>query len=246
LTKSGINMKLDLGKSIGGNMVKVITIAQQKGGAGKTTVTAHLAVAFSQRGKRTAIIDIDPQGSLSTWHRIREEKFGEGYTGLTSVATTGWKLASEIADLRDDHDVILIDSPPHIEADARGAIRAADLIILPVQPSPTDLWATKATLEIGDQEGIETKLLLNRVSANSKLAKAVQADLKKSAGRQLLKTQLGNRVSFAASLIDGRTAMEAYAGTLGADEVKQLAAEIEAILGIGRKAKPAKKEKEAA
>lgn len=219
-------------------MVKVITIAQQKGGAGKTTVTAHLAVAFSQRGKRTAIIDIDPQASLSTWHRIREEKFGEDYTGLTCVATTGWRLASEIAELKDDHDVILIDSPPHIESDARGAIRAADLIILPVQPSPTDLWATKATLEIGEQEGIETRILLNRVSANSKLAKAVNADLKKSAGKQLLKTQLGNRVSFAGAMLDGRTAMEAYAGTTGAEEIKSLVAEVEGILGIGKKAKP--------
>ena len=218
-------------------MVKVITIAQQKGGAGKTTVTAHLAVAFAQRGKRVAIIDIDPQASLSTWHRIREEKFGEDYTGLTSITSTGWRLVGEIADLKDDHDIILIDSPPHIEADARGAIRAADLIILPVQPSPTDLWATKATLEISEQEGIETRILLNRVAANSRLGKAVQADLKKSAGKQLLKTQIGNRVSFASSMIDGRTAMEAFIGSTGAEEIKQLAVELEAILGIGKKTK---------
>jgi len=223
--------------------MKVITIAQQKGGAGKTTVTAHLAVAFAQRGKRVAIIDIDPQASLSTWHRIRAEKFGEDYTGLTEVATTGWRLAGEIANLKNDHDIILIDSPPHIEADARGAIRSADLIILPVQPSPTDLWATKATLEIGEQEGIETRILLNRVSANSKLAKAVTADLKKSAGKQLLKTQIGNRVSFASSMIDGRTAMEAFIGSTGAEEIKALVMELEGILGIGKKpkAKPAVK-----
>lgn len=222
-------------------MTKIITIAQQKGGAGKTTITAHLAVAFSQRGKRTAIIDTDPQASLSTWHRIREEKFGEDYTGLTSIATTGWRLTGEIADLKDDHDIILIDSPPHIEADARAAIRAADLIILPVQPSPTDLWATKATLEIGAQENIETRILLNRVSANSKLAKAVNADLKKSVGKDLLKTQVGNRVSFASSMIDGRTAMEAFAGSTGADEIKQLVVELENLLGIGKKPKAAKR-----
>lgn len=217
--------------------MKVITIAQQKGGAGKTTVTAHLAVAFAQRGKRVAIIDIDPQASLSTWHRVRAEKFGDDYTGLTEVASTGWRLAGEIADLKNDHDIILIDSPPHIESDARGAIRVADLIILPLQPSPTDLWATKATLEIGEQEGIETRILLNRVSANSRLAKAVQADLKKSAGKQLLKTQIGNRVSFASSMVDGRTAMEAFPGTLGADEIKALVVELENILGIAKKAK---------
>ena len=61
----------------------IITIAQQKGGAGKTTVAAHIAVALSQKGNRVAIVDIDPQGSLAHWHKIREEKFGEGYTGLT-------------------------------------------------------------------------------------------------------------------------------------------------------------------
>ena len=223
-------------------MAKVITVAQQKGGAGKTTVSAHLAVAFSQRGKRTAIIDIDPQASLSTWHRIREEKFGEEYTGLTCITTTGWKLQSEIAALTGEVDVIIVDSPPHIEADARAAVRAADLIIMPVQPSPTDLWATKATLEIAAQEGINAKILLNRVSNNSKLAKAVENDLKKSIGKDLLKTQLGNRVSFAASLVDGRTAMEAFAGSAAADEVKALAVEVESILGIGKKAKTAKKE----
>lgn len=237
-------------------MAKVITIAQQKGGAGKTTISAHLAVAFSQRGKRTAIIDIDPQGSLSTWHRIRAEKFGEEYTGLTAVSSNGWKLQSEIANLADDNDIIIIDSPPHIEEDARGAIRVADLIIMPVQPSPTDLWATKATIEIAAQENIPAKILLNRVSTNSKLAKAVESDLKKSIGKDLLKTQVGNRVSFAASLVDGRTAMEAYIGSAAAEEIKALAVEIEGILGIAKKAKPAtpkavskpaaKKEKEAA
>lgn len=221
-------------------MAKIITIAQQKGGAGKTTIASHLATAFSQRGKRTAIIDIDPQASLSTWHRIREEKFGEGYTGLTSVASTGWRLATEIAELKNDHDIIIIDSPPHIEAEARNAIRSADLIILPVQPSPTDLWATKATLEIAAQENIDTRILLNRVS-NSKLASAVYADLKKTMPKNLLKTQIGNRVSFASSMLEGRTVMEAFAGSTGSDEVKQLVAEVEGILGIGKKAKGEKK-----
>ena len=98
--------------------MKVITIAQQKGGAGKTTIAAHLATAFSQRGKRTAIIDIDPQASLGTWHRFREEKFGEDYTGLTCITSNGFKLKSEIAALEGEVDVIIVDSPPHIEAEA--------------------------------------------------------------------------------------------------------------------------------
>ncbi len=228
---------------------KVITIAQQKGGAGKTTISVHLATAFSQRGKRTAIIDIDPQASSSTWHRVREEKFGEGYTGLTFVTSTGWRIASEIDELKDDHDIIIIDSPPHIEADARSAIRVADLIILPVQPSPTDLWATRATMEIAGQENIETKILLNRVS-NSRLAEAVYADLKKTVPQNLLKNKIGNRIGFASSMLEGRTIMESFAGSAGAEEIKSLVSEVENILGITKKPKAkqaaTKKEKEAA
>src|SRR5690348_8118457 len=70
-------------------MAKVITIAQQKGGAGKTTLAAHIAVALAQKGNRVAVLDIDPQGSLGHWHGIREEKLGEGYTGLIFNALSG-------------------------------------------------------------------------------------------------------------------------------------------------------------
>src|SRR5690606_34037651 len=120
-----------------------ITIAQQKGGAGKTTMAAHLAVALAQKGNRVGILDIDPQGSLSHWHGIREKTYGEGYTGLQHVAVSGWRVASEVSRMKKQCDFIIIDSPPHTETEARTAIRAADLILLPVQPSPTDLWATK-------------------------------------------------------------------------------------------------------
>src|SRR5688572_26880668 len=94
-----------------GIMAKVITVAQQKGGAGKTTVAAHIAVALSQKGNRVAIIDIDPQGSLGYWHRVREERFGEGYTGLIFNSLSGWRVGSEISRLRRQCDYIIIDSP---------------------------------------------------------------------------------------------------------------------------------------
>src|SRR6202012_3167521 len=116
-----------------GIMAKVITIAQQKGGAGKTTVAAHVAVALAQKGNRVAVIDIDPQGSLTHWHGIREEKLGEGYTGLAFTALSGWRVGSEVARLRKQADFVVIDSPPHTETEARTAIRSADVIIIPVQ-----------------------------------------------------------------------------------------------------------------
>lgn len=206
---------------------KVITIAQQKGGAGKTTLAAHLAVAWSQRGKRVAIIDIDPQGSLTQWHKLREERFGEGYTGITFAAHSGWRVGSEVARLRRNHDIIIIDSPPHTETEARTAIRNADFIIVPVQPSPTDLWATKATLELAKAENIPVRVVLNRVASNSKLAQTIAESLP-----DLTKNTLGNRVLFASSLMEGRSATEVAPGSPAAIEIKMLSEEISRLLRL--------------
>ena len=205
-------------------MSKVITIAQQKGGAGKTTVAAHIAVALSQKGNRVAIIDIDPQGSLTYWHNIREKKFGEGYTGLTFASVSGWRVGGEVSRLRKQCDFVIIDSPPHTETEARTAIRAADLIIIPVQPSPTDLWATKATLDLAKAEKVPVKVLLNRVPANSRLAQTVAAELP-----ELAETTLGSRVLFPSSLFEGRTATELEPNSIAAREVKNLVKEILAV-----------------
>ena len=110
-------------------VAKIITIAQQKGGAGKTTMAAHLAVAWAASGRRkVAIIDTDPQGSLTQWHSIREARMGEGATNLTFASISGWRVRSEIDRLSHEHDLIIIDSPPHTDAEARTAIRAADLV----------------------------------------------------------------------------------------------------------------------
>lgn len=209
-------------------MAKVITIAQQKGGAGKTTVAAHIGVALSQKGNRVAIIDIDPQGSLSHWHGLREERFGEGYTGLIFNSLSGWRVGSEIARLRKQCDYIIIDSPPHTETEARTAIRAADLIIIPVQPSPTDLWATKATLNLATAEKVPVRVVLNRVPANSRLAQTISAELP-----ELAETTLGSRVIFASSLMEGRTATEADPTSQAAQEIKALVKELLALVKDG-------------
>lgn len=202
-------------------MSKVITVAQQKGGAGKTTLAAHIAVALSQKGNRVAVIDIDPQGSLTHWHKIREERFGEGYTGLTFTSVSGWRVSGEVARLRRQCDYLIIDSPPHTETEARSAIRSADMIVIPVQPSPTDLWATKATLELAKHEKVPVKVVLNRVAANSRLAQTIAAELP-----EMATTTLGNRVLFAAALMEGRCATEVDPSSVAAQEIKALVKEI--------------------
>lgn len=200
---------------------QVITIAQQKGGAGKTTLAVHLSIAFMQRGLRVAVIDIDPQGSLTHWHKIRAERFGEDYTGLTFSSLSGWRVASEVSRLRRNHDIILIDSPPHVETEARTAIRSADMILIPVQPSPTDLWATQATVNLAKGEKIPMRIVLNRVNPNSKLAEIIAEELS-----DIAISALGNRVIYAAALMEGFGVTEVAPASPAAMEIKTLAKEV--------------------
>lgn len=204
---------------------KIITIAQQKGGAGKTTIASHLAVAFSQKGKRVTAIDIDPQASLTKWHQLREEKFGEGYTGMQFASVSGWRLHNEIASAKQNSDLIIIDSPPHTQTETKTAIRAADLVIIPAQPSPTDLWATDSTMEIVSNERIPHRILLNRVVFGANLTKQISGEFSK-----VMDTRIGNRISFASAMMDGRTVTEFLPSSIAAYEIKQLLKEIEALL----------------
>ena len=117
---------------------RIITVAQQKGGSGKTTIAAQLAVGLSMEGYLVATVDIDPQGSLSLWYEKRKRALGQK-NKITHSRVSGWRLSNEILRMKDDIDYIIIDSPPHTETDSTTAIRAADLVLLPLQPSPLDL-----------------------------------------------------------------------------------------------------------
>lgn len=200
---------------------KVITIAQQKGGAGKTTLVAHLGVALLQRGYKVALIDIDPQASLTEWHRLRTERMGEGYTGLHFSSISGWRVGSEVSRLRRHFDVILIDSPPHVETDARTAIRSADLVLVPVQPSPTDLWATKATVAFAREEKVPVRTLVNRLNPKAKIAAQIRQELPEP-----VDSTLGNRVVFAAAILDGKGATEIDPKSLASREIKAVVEEL--------------------
>lgn len=203
-------------------VAKVITIAQQKGGAGKTTVAAHLAVAWAQSGKRkVAIVDIDPQGSLTQWYKVRADVLGDDNTSLTFAAISGWRVRSEIDRLKHTHDIIVVDSPPHTDAEARTAIRAADLVVIPLQPSPMDVWATSATIQICKQERVPVKMVLNRVHPQAKLTQAISGEMVGLAG-----SRFGNRVIFAGSLLHGLGVTEADRNSTAAEEVRALGKEI--------------------
>ncbi|MCS0493504.1 ParA family protein [Ancylobacter sp. MQZ15Z-1] len=206
---------------------RIITIAQQKGGSGKTTLAAHLAVALARAGGRVVLVDCDPQGSLGEWFEAREQTLGEDGTGLSFRTASGWGARREARALGRDYDFVVIDTPPKSDIESRPAIEAASLVAVPVQPTPIDLWATQPTLEMIAKEGIPSLLVINRALARVALTQEITEAIR-ALGHPAAVTRLGNRVAFAASMGDGLTVMETAPGSKGADEVDALAQEIRA------------------
>jgi chromosome partitioning protein len=214
-------------------MAAIITFAQRKGGAGKTTLAAHLAAGWALAGRRVSAVDVDPQGSLARWGELRAALAGAAALPVAKVS--GWRLALELERLRREAEIVVVDSPPHAELDARAAIRAADLVVIPVQPSPMDLWATQATVEMARAERRRALLVLNRIAPRTRLAQEIAAAL--GAGDvRLAATTLGNRTAFASSLAGGSSVEEEEPGGAAAGEALHLRAEIEDMLrdGAGR------------
>jgi chromosome partitioning protein len=202
---------------------KVLTMAQQKGGAGKTTLVAQLAVTFAAAGKKVALVDIDPQGSLSRWASIRENSGIAPALHLTSV--TGWRAQAAVEKLKAAYDLVLVDSAPHAEIEAKIAVRLADLIVVPIQPSPLDLWATEPTLALAKSEKRTVLIVINRVQTRMKLAEALVAQIAEL-DADTAETTIGNRTAFAASMMEGRGVVETAARTKAAAEMQDLALEI--------------------
>jgi chromosome partitioning protein len=205
-------------------MAQIITVAQQKGGAGKTSLAAHLAVAWSQKPQRVALFDLDPQASLTTWFKVREETLGED-NRLKLIESTPWRLASEVSRAARDADLIVIDSPGVIDASAKAAIRASDLVVVPLQLSPMDVWASKNMVALLEQENAAAMLVLNRVPYRARLADELIVELKKGK-TPIARSALGNRIAFAASLMEGKGITEWASHSVGAAEIRLLADEI--------------------
>lgn len=207
---------------------RVFTVAQQKGGAGKTTLVAHLAIAWTQLGRSVATVDIDPQGSLSRWYEVRQRATG-GAAGFTHAQVAGWRTQAEVERLAQRHEIVVIDSPPHAQTEARIAVRAAGLVLAPVQPSPMDLWAVHPTLDLARQEKRRLLMVLNRVPPRSRLSDALIAEVQALVAPPevaLADTQVGNRTAYAGTLLNGRSVTEAARRTQAAVEMQALADEV--------------------
>lgn len=207
----------------------VIAVAQTKGGSGKTTLAAHLATALGA-GRPVALLDIDPQGSLGQWFERREARLGEAGTGLSFRTASGWGAKREARVLARDHAVVVLDTPPKSDIEARHAIEAADLVAIPIQPTAVDLWATEATLGLL-RGGPAALLVLNRVPPRSRALAGILADIR-ALGAPVAETALGNRIAFATGMGIGGTAGEVAPTDKAALEAAALAAEIGGRFGL--------------
>ncbi len=204
---------------------KVITISQQKGGSGKTTLAVHLALAFIKyHNLKVAVIDTDPQGSLGKWFMIRTEKKIPN-DNLTFKTASLWGAQYESKTLKKDHDIVIIDTPPKIESDARPSIESADLVLIPIAASHVDFWATGAIVEIAKKANKKILIQINRSSQRSKLITKTNEFIK-SLDLSATKTIIGNRQIFAASMGEGKTAVEKQKKSNAVEEIKNLSEQI--------------------
>jgi chromosome partitioning protein len=206
---------------------KVLTLVQQKGGAGKTTLAAQLAVAFAQRGSAIALVDIDPQGSLTRWFQARSANVATEALNLTTAK--GWRAQAVVEKLQAVSDLVIVDSAPHAEIESKIAVRSADLVVIPLQLSPLDLWATETTLAMARAEKRKILMVLNRIQPRMKLAEQFGESLL-ALDVAVATAAIGNRTSFAQSMLEGRGVVETAPRSKAAEEILALADEITSIL----------------
>lgn len=206
-------------------MAFVITVAQQKGGTGKTILAANLGAALAS-SRKVALLDIDPQHSLTRWHELRPKTA----VTLTFSNVSGWRVTGELDRLKAAHDVVVIDSPPQVATDARLAIRGANLVLIPVQPSPPDVWAAEGTLKLVGAEKRKAAMVLNRVPSSGKLRETVTTLLQRD-GKPLLASTLGNRTGFATAFAEGLAVTEIAPRSIAANELRALLNELLEMIG---------------
>lgn len=195
---------------------QVVVFASQKGGSGKTTVSAHVAVEAEQCGAGpVAIIDTDPQGSMAKWWNAREAH--EPAFAHVSVPD----LARDIDALSDaGYKLIIIDTPPAVTSMISEVVTHADLVIVPTRPSPHDLRAVGPTVDIVQNQNKPLIFVVNSATARARITGETAIAL--SQHGTVAPVTMHHRVDFAASMIDGRTVGEANPSGRSAGEVTQL------------------------
>jgi chromosome partitioning protein len=209
-------------------MMKVIAVLNQKGGAGKTTIATHLARALQLGGNDVVLIDSDPQGSARDWAAVREDQ------PLHVVGIDRPTIDRDIKALG-QKDFVVIDGAPQAADLAVSAIKAADFVLIPVQPSPYDIWATadlvdlvKSRIELTDGK-LKAAFVVSRAIKGTKIGAEI-ADALAGYSLPVLATRITQRVSYPSTAATGKTIFDLEPDGEAAQEVRALADELKSIL----------------
>ena len=208
----------------------IISLLNQKGGVGKTTLAVHIATALAQRGNRVLMVDADPQGSALDWGASRSTEREALFPIIGLPKAT---IHRDMPKLGADYGFVVIDGPPRVYDVARSAIMASDLVLIPVQPSPYDVWAAKEIVDLIREasvynEKLKSAFVINRKIVNTAIGRDVTAALSEYE-LPVLQAQICQRVSFAESAAEGQTVLETEKESLASQEITHLVDEIIAM-----------------
>ncbi|MGH8549547.1 MAG: ParA family partition ATPase [Methylococcales bacterium] len=203
----------------------IIAILNQKGGVGKTTLSVNLAAALALSGHSTLLVDADPQGSALDWQAARQ---GESLFPVVGMAKP--TLHKDIPGLAAGYEYVVIDGPPRANDLARSAILAAALVVIPVQPSPYDVWAAEEIIRLIAEasvfkENLKSVFAINRKISNTAIGRDV-AEALKGYPFPLATSYLSQRVAFAESAASGLSVLESEPKGAAAREIRALANEL--------------------
>jgi chromosome partitioning protein len=206
----------------------IVALLNQKGGVGKTTLALHLAGAWARQGCRVTVIDADPQGSALDWSEQRAKEGSPRLFGVLGLARD--TLHREAPEIARGVDHVVIDGPPRIAGLMRSALLAADLVLVPAQPSPFDGWASGEMLNLIREARIFrpeliARFVLNRCAARTIIARET-GDALAEHDPPVLAARIGQRVAFADAARTGQLVFEVESGGAAAREITALCGEI--------------------
>ena len=216
---------------------KVVTVFNQKGGSGKTSVSMQLAGTMGLHGYKTLVIDMDPQGTAIRWCSTAQDG-REFPASVISLAPMEGHMHREVRNQLDNYDVIFVDCPPALNSAApTSAMLVSDLALIPVVPSPADIWAAEAAKRLAASAQASNSTLVamvvpNMVQKSTLLARELLEVMGDDENFPMTKSRLGSRSAFRECQILGTTVHAVPRAKTAIDEVEALTDEVLSLLGL--------------